>query len=274
MNSKNLNFYKSLYNTNNLNNLNNLIDNLIDNMNSLLTKFINETNNLTNFNINNIPNEHFILQAMGLKSDNNDYKFLSFIDSCDNTGCKGPIVEMNETDKIKYTKYLSKLYTFGVKIIAHGHKPHCAPVPLIYKRDNSEIIFIDNDVSNGYRPSNIENVTDVPLSYITKTTTDNLYVGVGFFNSIYIKIGYEDEASKKISPSIEKFNFMLGKWEINDKNIPKLNNKRQENLNNSDKPKVNKNQKQIKHTLINYANEKKLVFGHELFNAAKTSNNK
>jgi hypothetical protein len=243
-------------------------------MNSLLTNFISKTKNLTDFNINKIPNEHFILQAMGLKSDNNDYKFLSFIDSCDNTGCKGPIVEMNETDKIKYTKYLSKLYTFGVKIIAHGHKPHCAPVPLIYKRDNSEIIFIDNDVSNGYRPSNIENVTDVPLSYISKNQ-NKLYVGVGFFNSIPIpiKIGYDN--FKETSSSIKKFNFMLGEWGIDDKNnIPKLNNERKENLNNLGNPKVNKNKKPIKHTIINYANGKELVFGHGPFNAAKTSNNK
>ena len=268
---------KLLYNNNSNNTNSNAskLKNLINSMNSLLTKFIQNTKNLTNFNLKIIPEEYFILIAMCLKSDNVDNKLLSFIDSCDNTGCRGPIVEMSNDDKNKYTEYLNKLYISGVKIIAHGHKPHCAPVPLIYKRDNSEIIFIDNDVSNGYRPSNIEEVNQVPLSYISKIN-NSLNVGVGFFNTLLnIKIKYDKNYlnESKLANSIKKFNFMLGEWGIEDDiNIPILKEERKQNVNNSGSPKLNKNQNPIKHTLIKYTNNKELVFGHSAFNAAEASN--
>jgi hypothetical protein len=195
-------------------------------MNNLLTLFIQSisegVNNKIkfNFNIYDIPNNHFILQAMGLKSDNTDYKFLSFIDSCDNTGCAGPNVDMDN----EYYNYLKKLSKIEVKIIAHGHKPHCTPVPLIYRRNESDIVFIDNDVSNGYRPENINEVNKVPLSYITKNN-EKLSVGVGFINEISnnknkksnIKSPNSNSISK-LPQSIQKFSFMLREWNISTNN--------------------------------------------------------
>lgn len=204
--------YENLYENCSQNFLNSDLKNkftkLIENINLLLTKFI-EKNNFK-FNKDTIPEEYFILQAMGLKSDNADYKFLSFIDSCDNTGCSGPSFDMNN----EYYNYLKKLSKIGVKIIAHGHKPHCAPVPLIYKRNESDIVFIDNDVSNGYRPENINEVNKVPLSYISYNNT-KLSVGVGFINSTNKNIKVPNKNSiPKLPPSIKNFSFMLNEWNI------------------------------------------------------------
>jgi hypothetical protein len=69
---------------------------------------------------------------------------------------------------LDYTSFLQALEASGVKFIAHGHVPHCVPIPLIYKRQESNILFLANDTSNGFRPADISSVDQFPLSYISK----------------------------------------------------------------------------------------------------------
>ena len=249
--------YKNFYNKNNKSMTNKVkFTTLIDKINLLLTSFIKHisTHNGTtkfNFNIEQIPPEYFILQAMGLKSDNSDYKFLSFIDSCDNTGCSGPNVDMDD----EYYNYLKKLSLIGVKIIAHGHKPHCTPVPLIYKRNQSDIVFIDNDVSNGYRPKNINEVNKVPLSYISKNN-EKLSVGVGFINEKSNIKSPNTNSISKLPESIKKFSFMLREWNISTNNglnkIPLLD------------------KKEVTYSKINYVDDKQELFFKKGFNPTDT----
>lgn len=230
----NINSIKLLKNNNtNKNQLNNLIDNT----NNILTRFIEKTDKLTKFDIENIPNEHFILQAMGLKSDNTDSKFLSFIDSCDNTGCGGPSTNIDN-------EYLKILYKNNIRIISHGHKPHCAPVPLTYckklilnNNKKQNIIFIDNDVSNGYRPENINHSTKVPLSYIEKNN-DKYFVGVGFlYNNIIFS--YNEIINKsRVSESLKNFSFMIDKWNIDSEIYPYIKASENKNKNGNNKNSV------------------------------------
>lgn len=97
---------------------------------------------------------YFLLQALGLKPDGTKH-FTSFIQSCDNTGCKGPVAgDSGEMYSPEYVTFQQKLKAAGVNVVASGHVPHCAPVPLVYKRsDDSGLLFVLNDTSNGYRPA-------------------------------------------------------------------------------------------------------------------------
>jgi hypothetical protein len=114
------------------------------------------------------PFEHYLLQGLGLKPNAGKH-FNSFIQSCDVQGCKGPYhTDMPMDPALDYKPFLTALEASGVKFIAHGHVPHCVPVPLIYKRQESNILFLANDTSNGFRPSDITSVSQFPLSYITK----------------------------------------------------------------------------------------------------------
>ena len=132
------------------------------------------------------PLDFFLLQGLGLKP-NGDKPFTSFVQSCDIKSCKGP---SDPKDPLKYREFLEKL---GVQAIAHGHSPHCAPIPLIYKREDANILFIANDTSNGYRTG--YETTPAPLAYIT----DNLEAGVAFLADEYIPQGFDP---------------MIGEWTI------------------------------------------------------------
>jgi hypothetical protein len=114
------------------------------------------------------PFEHFLLQGLGLKPNNGKH-FNSFVQSCDLQGCKGPYhTDIPMDPALDYKPFLQALEASGVKFIAHGHVPHCVPVPLIYKRMESNILFLANDTSNGYRPADIVSVNQFPLSYISR----------------------------------------------------------------------------------------------------------
>lgn len=110
--------------------------------------------------------DYFLLQGLGLKPDGNN-PFNSFIQSCDIVaGCQGPKSKNQKEYELFFDKFP------GVKFIAHGHVPHCVPIPMIYKPyETSPIVFVANDTSNGYRPKKEidDSVSKVPLSYITDT---------------------------------------------------------------------------------------------------------
>jgi len=91
----------------------------------------------------NALHKHIMLQAMGLKPDDDDKPFISFIDSCIHIGSK-PCSGHKRDEQIAFD-------VLGGKNVAHGHVPHCTTVPLIFKRQN--VVFISCDTSNGYRPS-------------------------------------------------------------------------------------------------------------------------
>jgi len=123
------------------------------------------------------PDDYFLLQGLGLKPNPNRH-FNSFIQSCDIKGCKGPYGPDIPLDPhVSYETYLGLLAASGVSVIAFGHAPHCVPIPVIYKRPESEILFIGNDTSNGYRPSAIEAINQIPLSYVS-LTAEGIKAGV------------------------------------------------------------------------------------------------
>ena len=111
---------------------------------------------------------YFLLQALGLKPDGTKH-FTSFIQSCDNTGCKGPVAgDSGEMYSDEYVTFQKKLKEAGVNVVASGHVPHCAPVPLVYKRsDDSGLLFILNDTSNGYRPAD-RGENSAAVTYVTQ----------------------------------------------------------------------------------------------------------
>jgi len=119
-----------------------------------------------------VPDLNFyLLQALGLKPDNGQ-QFVSFVQSCDSpNGCKGPIdIDMPPYDKAAYETYMDRLVASGINVVAAGHVPHCAPIPMIYKRgEKQKPIFIANDTSNGNRPVDIINPNQVPLAYVKKS---------------------------------------------------------------------------------------------------------
>jgi len=97
------------------------------------------------------PSSEFILlQALGLKPDNEDARYKSLIQSCSQDGCKGPNEPLS-TDKDG--QKLKKILTdSGITHVSYGHKPVCFPIPLIYKRTTIPgVTFISNDTSNGNR---------------------------------------------------------------------------------------------------------------------------
>lgn len=153
--------------------------------------------------ISNEPsNEYFLLQAMGLKPDGNGAIFASYIQSCGG-GCG-----IFTPDKSTYSTFLEKVNTEKIKAIAHGHIPQCMRHPLIFKRKinntsnendtSNEIVFIENDTSNGGRPLKInENVlTDIPLSYINKNSDGSFAYGVGVFNKFAKIVPISDSTDK------------------------------------------------------------------------------
>jgi hypothetical protein len=129
---------------------------------SFLNQYFNEDLTIKYNSSTPIPKEHFLLQALGLKPDDNGSGYASFIQSC-SSSCN-TLVETKPN-------IISKLQASGVKIVAHGHIPHCVPQPLIYSRSESDkkVIFIANDTSNGNRligTGKSGALNELPLSYI------------------------------------------------------------------------------------------------------------
>ena len=210
---------KNLYITKKNNNHRN-VKSLIDIVNNVLTKVIKATKDFTVFTKKTLIPEYFLLQALGLKPDNGSH-FVSFIESCDHSGCGGPISHIDNKDT--YEIYLKSLENLDIKFVACGHKPHCAPVPLVYKRPdyNPNIVFIMNDTSNGYRPASINSIDKIPLSFIKKSTTKNkneYTVGVSLFNNKK-KLSTEIN-SKNIAENLKNFDFMLGCWDPSKEDFP------------------------------------------------------
>jgi hypothetical protein len=207
---------REIYDLNN-SNKNNIKD-LLNIVNSPLINFI---SSITRNNSNIKPsNDFFLLQALGLKPDNVgvDY-FTSFVQSCDCILCKGPLYNniVNKSGKSsynrnEYTRFLDNLNTLNIKFVSFGHNPICTPVPLIYRRpENENIIFIANDVSNGYRPISIKSVDQIPLSYIVKNN-DSFNVGVGLFSNI---------SPIKLPEDLENFKQMINEWSLD--SVPEFN---------------------------------------------------
>ncbi len=172
--------------------------------------------------------DFFLVQALGLKPDGPpQYKdkplqhFVSFVQSCDNSSCSGPMGVHSPSiyDAGQYAEYLARLQKSGVQVISAGHAPHCAPIPMVYQRPEGPMMFIANDTSNGYRPAEImknettqkEIVKDiaaqaVPLAYVLE---GGVAAGVGSINT--------DDGS--VMPSARtytgpggKFASMVGEW--------------------------------------------------------------
>lgn len=124
------------------------------------------------------PADYYLLQGLGLKPNPGKH-FTSFVQSCDIQGCKGPYgPDLPISPPLTYEAYLGLLETSGVRAIAFGHAPHCVPIPVIYKRAESNILFIGNDTSNGYRPAAITEIDQIPLSYVSTDATGALVAGV------------------------------------------------------------------------------------------------
>lgn len=91
-----------------------------------------------------------LLQALGLKPDEEDARYKSLIQSCSQDGCVGPTKPLSNDDK--GSKLAEVLTKSGITHVSYGHKPVCFPLPLIYRRSTIEgVTFISNDTSNGNR---------------------------------------------------------------------------------------------------------------------------
>ena len=209
-----------------------------------------------NYNNNNLKkeamNNFYLLQALGLKPDKVGIDpFVSFVQSCDCIMCKGPINNNIATTNGKaynegqYKIFLKTLETLNVKFVSFGHNPVCTPVPLIYRRpENENIVFIGNDVSNGYRNANITNIYKIPLAYIelsSKVKNEKSFsVGVGIFKekkkssilSLLSRNKNENMLSivnnKNISSlpqSLQPYSPMIKKWQFDKVPLFNKNNK-------------------------------------------------
>jgi hypothetical protein len=219
------------------------INEFIDSINSILDKVRIATKDYTKFDKTTLIPEYFLIQAMGLKPDiiinrfNQtkiivEHKFLSFIESRDHNGCSGPKI-YKDTFLNNYKKSLKLLKNLGINFVASGHVPHCAPVPLIYRRvECANVAFILNDTSNGYRKENIDSVNKIPLSFIrsNKRTNQNIEysTGVGFLDNNTISINLP---SNRLPSSLDNFSFMTGEWNIDDTNFPYFEGKLYNGLN-------------------------------------------
>lgn len=145
--------------------------------------------------------DYCLLQALGLKPDGTNH-FVSFIQSCENTGCKGPAAQDSGAMYTNYSEFQDTLVQNGVAVLASGHVPHCAPVPLVYKRsDNGKLLYALNDTSNGYRPaSRITGLSTYPLIYVR---SGGQSLGVGMLPAL----APSDMSSDEFGP-------MFGEWTL------------------------------------------------------------
>lgn len=124
------------------------------------------------------PDDFYLLQGLGLKPNAGKH-YSSFVQSCDMQSCKGPQgPDLPLDPPLTYDAYLGLLEKTGIDVIAFGHAPHCVPIPVIYRRPESKIMFIGNDTSNGYRPAAISAINQIPLSYVSKTKEGETVAGV------------------------------------------------------------------------------------------------
>jgi hypothetical protein len=124
------------------------------------------------------PDDFYLLQGLGLKPNAGKH-YTSFVQSCDIQSCKGPQgPDLPLDPPLTYDAYLGLLEQTGIEAIAFGHAPHCVPIPVIYRRPESRIMFIGNDTSNGYRPAAISAINQIPLSYVSKTPEGITIAGV------------------------------------------------------------------------------------------------
>lgn len=92
-----------------------------------------------------------LLQALGLKPDDEDARYKSLIQSCSQDGCSGPNNRLSN-DKDTNSKLAKILKDSGITHVSYGHKPICFPIPVIYLREEIPgVTFISNDTSNGNR---------------------------------------------------------------------------------------------------------------------------
>ena len=97
-----------------------------------------------------ITKEFLLLQALGLKPDNEDARYKSLIQSCSQDGCSGQTKPLSDDENGE--RLTEILRNSGITHVSYGHKPVCFPVPLIYRRnDISNVTFISNDTSNANR---------------------------------------------------------------------------------------------------------------------------
>ena len=144
------------------------------------------------------PSVYYLLQGLGLKPNAGEH-FCSFVQSCDIQSCKGPIgSDIKPYDMGDYKTYMAKLIASNIRVVAAGHSPHCVPIPLIYRRphDDTRVLFIANDTSNGYRPMAIDSVEKLPLAYVT---ANGLSAGVLSTGTVYRGEG-------------NLLNSMIGEW--------------------------------------------------------------
>ena len=133
----------------------------IDRTNATVEPSVNAYNELLQDVIGEIREKSFtwkfvLLQALGLKPDNEDARYKSLIQSCSQDGCKGPNDPLTtDEDGAQLAKILNNS---GITHVSYGHKPICFPIPVIYRRKGTEkgkeierITFISNDTSNGNR---------------------------------------------------------------------------------------------------------------------------
>ena len=158
--------------------------------------------------------DYYLLQALGLKPDGPNI-FNSFVQSCDVNGCSGPHIR---TDSTVYTAYLLKLYSFGIRVVSAGHIAHCAPVPLIYRREilaegKDGIFIIANDTSTGYRPGTINELNKIPLSYVGHDAI------TGIQKAGIMSLGnYGETPAADDKAAVPGFEKMWSSWDI--KNAP------------------------------------------------------
>ena len=147
-----------------------------------------------------LSSSYFLLQALGLKPDGTKH-FTSFIQSCDNIGCKGPVADDSGEMYSEYVTFQDKLKAAGVNVVASGHSPHSAPVPLVYKRsDNSGLLFVLNDTSNGYRPAD-RGPDSAAVTYVVEGGDA---AGVAIFPGLSFDSKVENDV----------FGFMFGEWTL------------------------------------------------------------
>jgi hypothetical protein len=119
----------------------------IDEYNNLLQEVLRE---LTEEPTPKFTWKFVLLQALGLKPDDEDARYKSLIQSCSQDGCSGQNPALKYADSA--TKLAEVLTKSGITHVSYGHKPVCFPIPLIYQRSTiNGVTFISNDTSNGNR---------------------------------------------------------------------------------------------------------------------------
>ena len=153
-----------------------------------------------------LPCKYFIVSALGQRPDDNSGNlFASFVNTCNIVqGCKGP------SSLIPNEGFPELLAKFGIGVVAHGHVPHCTPIPIIYQTGG--IVFIGNDTSNGNRPASLTRDL-VPLSYITRDGK----VGIMGVTSADAS-AYQTKFSELTDPGVVQFAPMIGEWSL--ANVP------------------------------------------------------